>query len=102
MDLTFDFDRTKYICFCSYKNSDLVKEHGIEIMDWFYKTTGLPNKKLDTISDAYIPDDFLYIVGYVDDSPHWEILAKVMVTEEEIDPRLTINGGKELDKSKLH
>ena len=89
--MTYDFDRNIYILFCSPLNLPTVDENVEDIENWFYKRTALPEKALEINCDEHIPDEFIYIVGYVGSNNHWEVLAKLIVDDFE-----------QHDKSKLH
>lgn len=90
MAMTYDFDRNIYILFCSPLNLETVDENIEDIEGWFYKRTKLPERTLEINCDEGIPDEFIYIVGYVGNSVTWEVLAKLIVDEYVS------------DKSKLH
>ena len=90
MAMTYDFDRNIYILFCSPLNLETVDENINDIEKWFYKRTELPEKELEINCDEGIPDEFIYIVGYIGESITWEVLAKLIVSEYVS------------DKSKLH
>lgn len=88
--MTYDFDRSIYILFCSPLNLETVDENIEDIEKWFYNRTELPEKKIEINCDQLIPDEFIYIVGYIGESINWSVLAKLIVSEQVS------------DKSKLH
>lgn len=88
--MTYDFDRSIYILFCSPINLETIDENIGDIEAWFYKRTELPEKKIEINCDQLIPDEFVYIVGYIGNSKTWSVLAKLIVSEYVS------------DKSKLH
>lgn len=83
MDLTYDFNRDQYIIFCAPINQEMTKDHLKNISRWFYRQTKLPKRKIEVLSDVYIPVDYIYIIGYREMNEYWEVLAKILVTEYE-------------------